>query len=388
MNTDREMIEEIRSSAQKVLRKELLPKVEESEAKAEFARDVHRSLGQLGLVAPMLPEAYGGANSLLAQLVVSEEMGYVDNGFGLSSLASTCLYGANVARHGSEEQKQKYLPPIVSGERIGCWALTEPEIGSDALSVKTTAQKKGSKYILNGAKTFITNAPIAEDFIVLARLVDENGQPVGKGIDGGVAFLLERDMKGLSTGSPLKKMGHISSPTGEVFMENVEVDAEQMLGEEGKAFYDMKYSLDVERVVFSGLATGLMRFCLDATLKYTMERKQFGRPIAEFQLIQDMVARMSMWYETSRSYLYKTLEKLEAGQGINREAAIVKLMVAEAARKVSDMAVQCHGGYGYMKEYQVERAFRDSKLFEIGAGTSEIQKLIIAKQTYREFLQS
>ncbi|MCB0384603.1 MAG: acyl-CoA dehydrogenase family protein, partial [Bdellovibrionales bacterium] len=177
MSTDMEMMEELRSSVQKVLQKELLPKVEESESKAEFVRDVHRSLGQLGLAGPMLPEAYGGADSLMAQLVVAEEMGYVDNGFGLSSLASTCLYGANVARHGSEEQKQKYLPSIIDGSRIGCWGLTEPEIGSDALSIKATAQKKGDRYVLNGAKTFITNAPIAEDFVVLARLTDENGKP-------------------------------------------------------------------------------------------------------------------------------------------------------------------------------------------------------------------
>ncbi|MCB0367677.1 MAG: acyl-CoA dehydrogenase family protein [Bdellovibrionaceae bacterium] len=388
MSTDMEIMEELRASAQKVLQNELLPKVEESESKAEFARDVHRSLGQLGLAGPMLPEAYGGADSLMAQLVVAEEMGYVDNGFGLSSLASTCLYGANVARHGTEAQKQKYLPSIIDGSRIGCWGLTEPEIGSDALSIKATAQKKGDGYILNGAKTFITNAPIADDFVILARLTDENGKPVGKGIDGGVAFILEKGMKGLSTGKPFKKMGHISSPTGEVFMENVEVGPELLLGEEGRAFYDMKYSLDVERVIFSGLATGLMRFCLDATLKYTMERKQFGVPIAEFQMVQDKVAQMSMWYESSRTYLYQTLHKLEAGQSVNREAAIAKLLVAEGARHVADMAVQCHGGYGYMKEYQVERALRDSKLFEIGAGTSEIQKLIIAKQTYKEFLRS
>mgnify|MGYP002134227814 CR=1 FL=1 len=378
-------VQEVREQVRRVLTKSLVPKIESSENTGVFCREVHKELGALGLAAPILPEAFGGADNPYYQLAVAEEMGYFNNGFGLSSLVSTCLFGGNVARHGTEIQKKKYLPDIVSGETMGCWALTEPMVGSDAVSVQSKAYRDGDTYTLNGVKTFITNAPISDVFLVIAREVNRTGEPLAQGIEGGTVFLLERNMPGLRTGLPFKKMGHRSSPTGEIFLENVKVHESQVLGKPGKAFYDMKHSLDVERVVFSGLATGMMQFCVDRTLKYTLERTQFGQPIANFQMIQDKLAQMVVLLETAREYLYLINDRMAKGEKINLEAAITKLVVAENTKRVTDMAVQCHGGYGYMAEYEVERCLRDAKLFEIGAGTSEILKLIIAKQAYKNF---
>lgn len=376
-HADWETLNAVRDSAKKVLETHLIPNIESSEHSGVFYHKAHEELGKLGLAAPMLPEAQGGADDLWMQLMVAEEMGYANAGFGLSSLASTCLYGANVGRHGTEEQKNKFLPGIIDGSKIGCWGLTEPGIGSNAVGVKTSSRLEGDEYILNGSKTFITNAPVADFFVIITR-------EYGDGFDGGTAFLLERGMEGLTTGEPFKKMGHRSSPTGEVFMENVRVPKSAVLGEPGKAFYDMKHSLDVERIIFSGLATGMMRFCLDATSKYVLTRKQFGKPIGHFQMIQDMIAKMAMLSDASEKYLYDTCEKLVAGEDVNKQAAMAKLFLAESLKQVADYAIQCHGGYGYMEEYQVERVARDAKLFEIGAGTSEIQKLIVAKQVLGE----
>ncbi len=384
MDLSSDLVAEVATATRKVLKDTLSPHIESSEHSGRFCIEAHRALGAAGLVAPLFPVEFGGADSMLVQLVVAEEMGYFNSGFGLSSLVSSCLFGGNVARHGTPVQKELYLPEIASGEKIGCWALTEPQIGSDAVSIKTTAQLKNSKYVINGTKTFITNGPIADHFIVITREVDSSGQPKGQGIDGGIAFILDRGMKGLSTGQPFKKMGHRSSPTGEIFLDNVEVGADKILGQPGKAFYDMKHSLDIERVIFSGLATGLMRFCIEATSKYVLNREQFGKSISEFQMIQDKIARMSALYESARIYLYYTLEKLENGENVNKEAAITKLLVAQNSKEVADHAVQCHGGYGYVEEYLVERCLRDSKLFEIGAGTSEVLRLIAAKQVLKE----
>ncbi len=377
--------EELREAVHRVLAKELAPFIEESQKTGQFCLSAYRALARAGLLSPMFPDSHGGIGSVVAQVVVAEEMGYFDAGFGLSTLASVCLFGANVARHGTAEQRDRFLWPLASGEKLGCWALTEPQVGSDALAVQTTAVKKGDRYVVRGSKTFITNAPLADYFLVLAREVDSEGKPVATGIKGGLAFILEKGMAGLSVGSPFHKHGHLSSPTGEVFMDQVEVPENLLLGERGRAFYDMKYSLDVERVVFSGLATGMMRFCLKTAVDYSASRRQMGQPIGAFQMVQDKIAMMATWYETARCFLYQTADDLAAGQSVNKNASIVKLIAAQNARLVADAAVQCLGGYGYMTEYQVERYLRDAKLFEIGGGTSEIQKLIIAKQVFKEY---
>ncbi len=382
---DEQTSRELRKSVRGVLEKKLVPRIEETEAKGEYCLEAHRALGQLGLLAPMLPEEYGGLGDTWAQLFVAEEMGYYSSSFGLSALASAILFGNNIANRGTEEQKKRYLPSIIDGSKIGCWGLTEPGIGSDAVGVKTTSVDKGDHYLLNGSKTFITNAPIADFFIIITRQVDESGNPLAEGIEGGTAFVLERGMEGLSTGKPFKKMGHRASPTGEVFMENVKVPKENVLGKPGKAFFDMKHSLDVERVIFSGLGIGMSRYCLESASKYVLSRKQFGKPIAAFQMVQDHIANMTTQYDVAEKYLHYVTEQMVAGIDVNKTGAIAKYFIGKAVNSITDLAIQCHGGYGYMEEYQVERYDRDAKLFEIGAGTNEIQKLIIAKQTLKDF---
>lgn len=375
---------EIRETARKFLTRELQPVVEQTEHDGVFAREVFRKMGAAGLAAPMLPEPWG-MGDLMAQTLIAEEMGAVSSGYGLSVLASVCLFGANVGRHGTPEQKERYLPGIASGEKIGCWGLTEPATGSDALSIKTRCQRDGDHYVLNGSKTFITNAPIADYFIIVTREYGADGKPI-EGFQGGTAFILERGMAGLRTGNPFHKLGHWSSPTGEVFLENCRVPASAVLGTPGGAFADMKYSLDVERTVFGGLGTGLMRFCLETVIRYGSQRKQFGVALLEHQMIQEKIAEMSARLELISHYQTAVIQKLMRGEGANKEAAVLKVMGSRFANEVADEAVQALGGYGYMREYQVERCLRDAKLYDIGGGTSEIQKLIIAKQTIREIL--
>jgi alkylation response protein AidB-like acyl-CoA dehydrogenase len=382
--TASDTLNEIRESTRKLLAKELAPHVDRLEESGQFGLDAFRKLGEAGLAAPMLPDPWG-LDDLMAQTVVAEEMGYVSSGFGLSALASVGLFGSNVSRQGNDEQKKKYLPDIASGRKIGCWALTEPGVGSDAVSVKTRCERKGGDYILNGSKTFITNAPIADWFIVITREYGADGKPV-EGFQGGTAFILERGMEGLRTGKPFHKLGHLSSPTGEIFLENVRVPATQVLGKPGQAFLGMKISLDFERAVFSGLGVGLMEFCLHQAVKYCAQRKQFGVPIMEHQLIQEKIAMMAAAVELTRTYLYKVVDKLMRGESANKEAAILKFTGSELCFKVANEAVQCMGGYGYMREYQVERCLRDAKLFDIGGGTTEIQKMIVAKQTIKELM--
>jgi alkylation response protein AidB-like acyl-CoA dehydrogenase len=351
-------------------------------------------LAEAGLAAPLLPAPWGigetsatpgGVSGLMMTAILAEEMGYVSSGFGLSELASVGLFGANVGRQGTREQQEKYLPAIASGQKIGCWGLTEPAVGSDAVSIRSRCERQGDHYVINGSKTFITNAPIADYFIVITREYGADGKPV-EGFQGGTAFILERGMEGLRTGKPFEKLGHWSSPTGEIFMENVRVPATQVLGQPGQAFLGMKVSLDIERAIFSGLGTGLMQFCLDAMVRYGAQRKQFGVSILEHQLIQDKVARIASSLEMTRHYQNGVIEKLSRGESANKEAAILKLMGSRLANECASEAVQALGGYGYMREYGVERAMRDAKLFEIGGGTSEIQKMIIAKQVIKEVL--
>jgi alkylation response protein AidB-like acyl-CoA dehydrogenase len=298
-------------------------------------------------------------------------------------MANAVLFGNNVLHNGSDAQKKKYLPGIVDGSKIGCWALTEPSGGSDAVGIQTFVEKNADHYILNGAKTFITNAPVADYFIVLARLKGAEH----KGFESGCAFLLERGMPGLSTGKPLSKMGHKTSPTGEVFLENCKVGPEHLLGKEGRAFLDMKKSLDFERATFSGIGVGLIDEILKIMIRYAAGRKVFGQSILEFQMIQDKIALIGSEFEVLKAYIRELNQKLVTGQKITKESAIIKLLLSKLAVRAADEAIQTLGGYGYMTEYRVERFYRDAKLYEIGGGTSEIQKLIIAKEISKEYLR-
>lgn len=372
----------VQKQVRKFLQTELLPQVEAFDAEGIFPERAYRQFFKAGFGASFMPEAWGGNGDFLEYLTIAEEMGRVDSGFALSVMASSVLFGNNVLLHGTDEQKQRYLPGIVDGSKIGCWALTEPSGGSDAVGIKTSAEKQGDDYLLNGSKTFITNAPVADYFIVIARLKGTERE----GIHGGCAFILERGMSGLSTGKPLKKMGHRTSPTGEVFLDQCQVPASARLGAEGRGFLDMKRSLDLERAGFSGIGLGLIDELLRIMVRYATSRTQFGAPIASYQLIQEKIALCAAEFATLRAFARDVNQKILVGKSITKEAAILKLLLAKLAVKTADEAIQILGGYGYMTEYKVERFYRDAKLYEIGGGTNEIQKMVIAKEVIKEYL--
>ncbi len=374
MFADKEEYIKLRDEVRKFNLKEFASLASECDEKETFPFDVLKHAADLGYVGPHLPEQYGGMGDYYAKAVVYEENCRVSFGYNLSLNASDLLFANNIFRHGNDEQKQKYLPPIIKGEKIGCWALTEPDAGSDALSIKTTWKKDNGHYIINGGKTFITNAPIADFFIVIAR------KPGSTKAEGGCAFILEKGMEGLSTGKPFKKLGGRCSPTGEIILEDVRVSKDHLLGKEGNGFKDMFASLDVERAYTPLSSIGIAQACLDEAVLYAKQRKQFGQYISEFQLIQEKLAVMSAELEMSRHYVYNLIELMVQGRRITKEASIAKLFASDMVNRAAREAIQIMGGYGYMREYKVERYFRDAKLLEIGAGTSEIQKFIIARE--------
>jgi len=349
------------------------------EAEGVFPRSLFRAMGDLGLLGSFFPEQYGGSGaSLTTRAIVSEEMARVNAGLDISVFADIVLFARALNTHGTEEQKQRYLVPVLRGEKIGSMAITEPKGGSDALSARTNARKDGGDYVINGSKTFITNAPIADFILVIARTGGE-----ARKIDGGTWFIVERGTKGLETGKPLQKMGMKSSPTGEVFLTDVRVPATQVLGEVDRGFHYLMESLDVERVLEGASTVGIAQGCLDAATAYVQERQVFGRKIAEYQLIQEKIATMAVGIEMSRTMLYRLLHAVGRGETVTREAAILKLYSSQMAVQASNDAVQIFGGYGYMEEYPVARLYRDAKHHEIGAGTTEIMKIIISRETLK-----
>ncbi len=375
---DNEEYVKLRETVRRFNSKELAPIAQEYDEKEEFPFAFFKKAAELGYVGAHLPEAYGGMGDFYAKAVIYEENCRFCFGYNLSLNASDLLFANNVARYGNKDQKQRYLPGIIKGERTGCWALTEPDSGSDALSIRTTWQKDGDFYILNGGKTFITNAPIADFFIVIARRPDTTKS------EGGSAFILERGMKGLSTGKPFKKLGGRCSPTGEITLEDVKVSKEHLLGEEDKGFINMFASLDIERAFTPLSSIGIAQACLDEAVSYARQRIQFKKPISEFQLIKEKIAIMAAELEVARRYVYHLIELMVQGKKVTKEASIAKLFASNMVMKAAREAVQIMGGYGYMREYKVERYFRDAKLLEIGAGTSEIQKLVIAREVLQD----
>lgn len=371
--------DELKKSVRRFLERELDPISRELDEKQEFPFEVFRKAASLGFVGPHLPKEYGGMDDLWAKAIIYEEMTYHNLGFNISLNASDLLFANNIAKYGTPQQKQKYLPSIISGEKIGCFALTEPEAGSDALSLKTSWRRDGDYYILNGSKTFISNAPIADYFLIYARA------PGTSKLEGGCAFILERGMEGLKTGKPFDKLGCRCSPTGEIFLEDVRVHKSHLLGEEGEGFRLLLDSLDVERALTPFSSIGVAQACLDAAARYAKERHQFGKPIASFQLIQEKLAEMATEIELARTYAYKLIWLVQQKKRVTKEAAMLKLFASKMVNKIAYAALQVFGGYGYMKEYPIERYFRDARVLEIGAGTSEIQTLIIARELLKEY---
>ena len=359
--------------------RELAPVADELDRKEQFARPFFDKLGEAGVLGLCIPEAYGGIGaSLLSGVLVMEEIGRNCGGTALSFGAHAFIGSYNIYKAANESQRQRYLPDLATGRKLAAFALTEPGNGSDAMGLVTRAEKRGDRYVLNGAKTFITNGSVADTFLVFARTGPADSQ--ARGVS---AFLVERSFPGFASGQPMEKMGMRASPTTELFFEDMEVPEENLLGEEGQGGYLALQGLDMERAVFSGLPIGLMQGALDIALRYSAERKQFGQKIGSFQLVQAMIADISMQLYISRLLAYTAARKLDLGERVTMGASYSKLFASEASVKSTLDAIQILGGYGYMREYGVERLMRDAKLVEIGGGTSQIQRLIIAREVYK-----
>lgn len=363
-------------------RAELAPKITELDDKEGFNREAFPKMGALGLLGITVPEADGGSGlDAVAATIAMEEIGAVDASTCLSYLAHSILCVNQIARNGSTDQKKKYLPKLISGEHIGGMGMSEPDAGSDALGMKTRAAKQfDGTYIINGAKTWITNGPIGEVFYVYTK--------TGEGKKDLTTFIIERGMAGFSTGKKFSKMGMRASPTGELVFQNVKVGASQRVGEEGSSVKAMMRNLDLERITIAGISLGIARGSIDAATQYAKERKQFGKPIGAFQQIQERLAEASAWYEACRCLTYDAAKMWDMGLMQGKEASMMaakaKLQSAQMATQVALDAIQILGGYGYTREFPVERYMRDAKLMEIGAGTNEINRLIIARQMLGE----
>jgi alkylation response protein AidB-like acyl-CoA dehydrogenase len=369
----------VRDTARKFAENELGPIAREIDEEERFPDEVYRKAGENGLIGSTIPEEWGGGGAdLMTNALIKEEFCKVAAGFGMSVNMCTTNFSYLISRFGTEEQKRRYIPPVINGEAMGAFCLTEPEAGSDALSIKTSYRREGSEYIINGSKTFITNAPVAQYFMMVARQAGTSGSK------GGTLFILERDMEGLSTGKPFEKLGMRCSPTGEVFLENVCVSEDQILGDEGKGFHIMFEILDEERILGASTGLGIGHACLDAGVKYARERIQFGKPIGSFQMVQNLLAETATRLDIVRQYTYALCPLVDEGVRLTKEASISKYYASSMATRAGLDAIQVMGGYGYMREYPVERYMRDAKLLEIGGGTSEIQKLIIARELLRE----
>lgn len=381
---DFELTEEqvmLKDMARNFMEKEIGPQAEKIEREEKLPEGIWLKLGELGLLGITIPEEYGGAGAdLLSCLIVVEEMGRVCPALGLSYVAHANLCANNLKNNGNEAQRRKYLPPLCSGEKVGALALTEPNAGSDAVGIQTTAVRQGDYYILNGSKTFITNGPIASTIITYAK-TDR-----AKGARGISAFIVEKEFPGFAVAREIEKIGNKGSPTGELVFEDCLVPAENLLGKENEGIAVMMGGLDVERVTAAGLPLGIAQGAFELALKYSKERVQFGRPICDFQLIQQKLADMYTSIEAARLLCYKAAVLAEGaerggkGTEVHKAAAAAILFAAEMSTKVALDAVQIHGGYGYTTEYPVSRFLRDAKMYEIGAGTSEIRRLIIARE--------
>ena len=359
--------------------KELAPGAGERDAKEEFPWPEFKKLGAVGLTGLGIAEELDGSGSGLLQTAVAiEELARVDPAMSLVLLASLSLTASGIQAHGSDAQKRRYVPPMARGEAIGSFCLSEPDSGSDAGSISTSAVRRGDRYVLNGSKIFITNADVADTFIVFAT------QDKEKRTRGIAAFLVEKGSKGLSAKVMYGKMGMRASTTCAVFFENVEVPAANLMGEEDKGFATAMTILDNSRPIIGAQAVGIAQGALDLALKHVRQRQQFGHPIGDFQGVQFMLADMATKVDAARLLVYRAADLRDRGLPFTKEASMAKLFASETAMEVASAALQLHGGYGYFKESAIERFFRDAKVTEIYEGTSQIQRLVIARQILRQ----
>jgi alkylation response protein AidB-like acyl-CoA dehydrogenase len=366
---------QLRRTVRGFAEKELAPHSREWDEKQEFPREVFSKLGELGLAGCCWPEQYGGSGlSTLDWAIVMEELARADAGVALSLAAHHSLCSAHLNLAGSEEQKGRFLPPLARGERVGCWGLTEPGSGSDAGGMRTAAVRDGRQWVLNGSKNFITNGGIADVAVVMAVTDRAAGK---KGIS---AFVVEKGTEGFRAGKKEDKLGVRSSVTSELVLEDCRVPAENLIGCEGRGFVDTLKILDKGRVGIAAFSVGIAQAALQASMRYALERKQFGHPIADFQAIQFKIAEMATRAGAARLLTWRAAALADAGRSHTAESAMAKLFASETAVEIALEAVQIHGGYGYLKDYPVERYLRDAKIGTIGEGTSEVQRLVIARQ--------
>jgi butyryl-CoA dehydrogenase len=362
---------EIQEMSARFAQKELAPIVDEDEANGSFRREIFSKLGSTGLLGIYVSEDQGGSGlGFLEYALFLEQLACVSSGYA-TSISVTGLPLSVLDTKGTKAQKEKYIPGLLSGEKIGAFCLTEPQSGSDAGSLRTTAVKAGNKYILNGVKQFITNGMHADLFLVMARTG-------GAGNRGVSAFLVEKEF-GVKGGKFEKKMGMKVSPTQELIFENVEVPAENLMGGEGKGFTFAKDALDGGRISIAAIANGLSRAALDRSVKYAKEREQFGKSIMEFQGVSFLLADMAAALEASRLLTFKAAFERDNKRPFKEAASIAKLFSTESCMKITTDAVQVLGGYGYIEEFQVERYMREAKMLQIVEGTSQIQRLVIAR---------
>ena len=351
------------------------PMAAEIDASNTFPNELWKEMGDLGLLGITTPEAYGGAGmSYLAHVIAVEEIARASASVSLSYGAHSNLCVNQIKLNGTEEQKQQFLPGLISGDHIGALAMSEPSAGSDVVSMKLRAEKRNDHYRLNGNKYWITNGPDADTLVVYAKTDPEGGS---KGI---TAFIVEKSMKGFSTSPHFDKLGMRGSNTAELIFDDVEVPFENVLGEEGKGVRVLMSGLDYERVVLAGIGTGIMAACLDEVMPYMVERKQFGQPIGNFQLMQGKIADMYTKMNSARAYVYEVAKACDRGEVTRQDAAACCLYASEEAMVVAHQAVQALGGAGFLADSPVARIFRDAKLMEIGAGTSEIRRMLVGRE--------
>jgi len=365
-----------RTAIQDFAQKEIAPLVEEAEETHTFPVQLFKKLGEQGFLCPRYPvELGGGGGDKITECVMVEELNRVNPGIAAAVMAQSGLATQPIYRFGSEEQKEKFLIPAVKGEKIGAFGLTEPNVGSDAASIQTRAVRDGDSYVINGTKMFITNGPIC-DYVIVAAYTDPTKRGVGINL-----FIVEKGTPGFVVSRKLDKVGNRSAETGELVFEDCAVPAENMIGEkEGGGFDQLADTLISGRITYGARCTGTAQAAYDLTARYAKERVQFGQPIVKFQNTRFKLAEMATHIDVMRSYTYQVARMYDQGKNVRKEAAMVKLFTADILQKILAQSMQIHGGYGYMMEYPIQRFWRDGRLYTVTEGTSEIQRMIIAKE--------